>query len=81
MFYLNMLSLRTCVYFDYVPSKASIADLPSRNMFTELDAELVGIPKKGLSPDLLVVPSVAKWLGPLPAWVVKSPAAADDIIL
>lgn len=30
VFYLQMVALRASVYFDYVPSKANIADLPSR---------------------------------------------------
>ena len=37
-FYLQVAGLRTSVYFDYVPSKANIADLPSRGAVHELAA-------------------------------------------
>ena len=43
VFYLQMPSLRAAVYFEYVPSKANIADLPSRRMFTLLRSELAGL--------------------------------------
>ena len=43
IFYLQMIALRAHVFFEYVSSKANIADLPSREAFDELRAELVGI--------------------------------------
>ena len=72
VFYLQMLSLRASVFFDYVPSKANIADLPSRNMFVALDHELLGITVRGSAPNTLVVPSVARWHAPLASWVQAS---------
>ena len=42
-FYLQCAGLRASVYFDYVPSKANIADLPSRNKFDILINELDAI--------------------------------------
>ena len=72
IFYLQMIALRAHVFFEYVPSKANIADLPSREAFDELRAELVGIRTAGSAPDLLVVPSVASWNAPLASWLAKS---------
>ena len=42
-FHLQAAGLRTSVYFDYVPSKANIADLPSRDAWEELRVELLGL--------------------------------------
>ena len=72
IFYLQMIALRAHVFFEYVSSKANIADLPSREAFDELRAELVGIRIAGSAPDLLVVPSVASWNAPLASWLAKS---------
>ena len=58
VFYLQMLSLRSAVYFDYVPSKANIADLPSRRMFVQLRSELAGLRGVTRPSDVLRVPSV-----------------------
>ena len=51
VFYAQMLGLRASVYFDWVPSKANIADLPSRGAFAHTRAELAGIPIVGDAPD------------------------------
>ena len=67
IFYLQMFSLRARVYFDWVPSKANIADLPSREMFDELRSELAGFESHRLN-DHLVVPDVAMWDAPLETW-------------
>ena len=70
VFYLQALGLRTSVYFDYVPSKANIADLPSRGAGAELAAELTGLRRLGSLPwDPLIVPSVGSWTAPLTSWV------------
>ena len=71
VFYLQMMGLRCSVYFDYVPSKANIADLPSRNMFVELESELSGIQVQGMAPDSLAVPSIDAWDAPLETWVSR----------
>ena len=80
IFYLQTLSLRTSVYFEYVPSKANIADLPSRRMFNELRSELHGmnvVCRAGqgeicfTSPDALAVPSATAWNAPLESWVTN----------
>ena len=55
-------------HFEFVPSKANIADLPSRNMYTALEQELAGLSVAGEAPDRLVVPSVASWRAPLHEW-------------
>ena len=68
IFYLQAVALRTSVYFDYVPSKANIADLPSRRMFGELDRELMGMRRTTPPSQHLVVPSVSAWHGDLSAW-------------
>ena len=68
VFYLQMLSLRSAVYFDYVPSKANIADLPSRRMFVQLRSELAGLRGVTRPSDVLRVPSVASWSRPLARW-------------
>ena len=72
VFYLQMSALRASVYFDFVPSKANIADLPSRRMYEVLRAELAGMHVVGSAPDRLVVPSVASWNAPLSSWVTGS---------
>ena len=77
IFYLQMIGLRASVYFDYVPSKANIADLPSRNGWTELRASLLGITLPHAMPDTLILPSVSSWAAPLAAWV-SQPAATTS---
>ena len=74
VFYLQMLSLRASVYFEYVPSKANIADLPSRRDYTQLWLELAGLPQ-GPAADALIVPSVARWSRPLSEWAAPLPEA------
>ena len=74
VFYLQMLSLRASVYFEYVPSKANIADLPSRRDYTQLMLELAGLPG-GPAADVLIVPSVARWSRPLAEWAAPRPEA------
>ena len=64
-----MAALRTSIYFDWVPSKANIADLPSRKAWSELVYELRGM---GWSPsDVhdLHIPSVGEWRAPLASWI------------
>jgi hypothetical protein len=68
VFYLQALSLRTAVYFDYVPSKANIADLPSRRAWDLLDAEITGLDVRQTRPHALVVPSVSSWQADLSSW-------------
>ena len=68
VFYLQLVSLRATAWMEWVPSKANIADLPSRAEWPLLEAELHGIPLRGGAPDLLVVPSVASWNAPLDSW-------------
>ena len=70
IFYLQLVSLRTSVYLDYVPSKANIADLPSRELFLQLRAELTGF-SPSTAPDVLLVPDVASWRAPLASWAVR----------
>ena len=71
VFYLQMIALRARVFFEYVPSKANIADLPSREAFTELRSKLRGIKVRGSALDLLVVPSVGSWNSPLETWLSR----------
>ena len=75
-FYLQMLSLRASVYLDWVPSKANIADLPSRGEFRALRAELRGIAGADAPPDHLISPSLASWRAPLRSWAAVRPEAA-----
>ena len=62
--------------FYWAPSKLNIADLPSRNMWDALQSELAGIRGSHDGPDLLVVPSVAKWHSPLSEWARQHPSSA-----
>ena len=62
VFHLQLARLRTDVYLDYVPSKANIADLPSRNEF-DLLTKLGGVPVE------LRTPPLAVWRAPLRAWM------------
>ena len=75
IFYLQMVAMRSSVYFDYVPSKANIADLPSRELLVQLRAELHGL-LHSKSSDPLVVPSVASWSAPLASWASRPDTAA-----
>ena len=61
-YHLLAAGLRTAAYFDYVPSAANIADLPSRDEFA--------LPR-ALGADLIEmrVPSHAMLTGPLEAWL------------
>ena len=61
-FHLMAAGLRTAAYFDYVPSKANIADLPSRGEFA--------LPR-ALGADVVPmrVPGRAMLEGPLEAWI------------
>ena len=71
-FYLQLTGLRASVYFDYVPSKANIADLPSRGDFDLLRAELAAPPAfTHVQSDshVLKVPTLSMWDRPLEAWV------------
>ena len=80
VFYLQTVRLRANVYFDYVPSKANIADLPSRAAWPELRAELAGLTVAGGFPDAIVVPDVAAWHAPLHSWLAPSPGAPDAFV-
>ena len=72
VFYLQMVAVRTSVYFDYVPTKANIADLPSRGAHERTRHELSGLHRRGGAPDKLLIPSVAQWTAPLDSWAVRS---------
>ena len=80
IFYMQMIGLRASVYFDYVPSKANIADLPSRARFDLLLPELRGLAVRGLAPDTLVVPSVASWRADLDTWADRHSLRAGTAI-
>jgi len=69
VFYAQAAGLRTHVYFEWVPSKANIADLPSREGWAELRFELRGMRVVGGAPDALVVPSVDSFAAPLGWWI------------
>mgnify|MGYP002629635561 FL=1 len=76
IFFLQMVSLRASIYLDWVPSKANIADLPSRGEFAALQAELRGLAGAEAPPDPLVSPSLASWRAPLASWAAVRPEAA-----
>ena len=70
IFYLQLVGLRATAYLDYVPSKANIADLPSRMQTVEFLAEMVGLDVRPLgAPSQLAVPSVAQWGRDLDYWL------------
>ena len=71
VFYLQIAGLRSSVYFDYVPSKANIADLPSRAAVRELLYELRGFPLAAHARTDLRVPHVGHWAAPLESWVLR----------
>ena len=68
-FYLQAAGLGTSVFFDYVPSKANIADLPSRGASWQVPLHLRGFLLDSSVPDSLVVPDMATWHGPLHHWI------------
>jgi hypothetical protein len=71
-----MVALRASIYLDWVPSKANIADLPSRGEFAALRAALRGIAGSDAPSDPLVPPSLASWRAPLASWAAVRPEAA-----
>ena len=70
-FFLQMAGLRAHVYFDWVPSKANIADLPSRDAIPELLAELAGLRIAHAESHELVVPGLAEWNADLALWATR----------
>ena len=76
VFFLQMVALRASIYLDWVPSKANIADLPSRGEFAALRAALRGIAGSDAPSDPLVPPSLASWRAPLASWAAVRPEAA-----
>ena len=81
MLYLQLAALRTNVYFDYVPSKANIADLPSRELFSELTLELSGLSTFPGSTHTLRIPAVAEWNLPLDYWLDKFERTSEPIVV
>ena len=79
--YLQLAALRTNVYFDYVPSKANIADLPSRELFSELTLELSGLSTFPGSTHTLRIPAVAEWNLPLDYWLDKFERTSEPIVV
>ena len=63
-FHLQMAGLRANAYYEFVPSLANLADLPSRNEFELL--EQLG----GRRVDVVFMPA-ADWLGPLRRWFTR----------
>ena len=62
--------MRATAYVECVPSKANIADLPSRLQTEEFLEEMVGLDVRPLgAPDPMVVPSVGEWSGDLEYWL------------
>ena len=70
-FYLQLTGLRSAVYFEYVPSKANIADLPSRDAWRELRLALAGYPRHPTDTGTLLVPDLDAWRGPLVRWATR----------
>ena len=77
-FFLQMAGLRAHVYFDWVPSKANIADLPSRDAIPELLAELAGLRIAHTESHELVVPGLAEWNADLALWATRPRRAASN---
>jgi hypothetical protein len=79
VFHLQTTGLRASVYMDYVPSKANIADLPSRQQIEELLVELQGIPiHPSDTAHSLVVPDVGSWNAPLGSWLLRHSEVHTD---
>ena len=70
-FFLQLAGLRASVYFDWVPSKANIADLPSRGARDELIMALSGVRHAPDSRVTLRVPHVGHWMAPLESWIAR----------
>ena len=61
-FHLQAAAQRMAIWAEYVPSKANIADLPSRGSYELLDqlgGRRVGVPVVGIDD----------WMAPLHAWM------------
>ena len=71
-FFLQMAGLRASVYFDYVPSKANIADLPSRGERAALLRELRGLRPSPGARESLRVPHMGHWVAPLERWLTRN---------
>ena len=67
-FHLQMAGLEADAYFEFVPSLANIADLPSRDEFEVLE-------RNGGRRVPIVVPPAADWTGPLEGWIQRFRAA------
>ena len=67
-----MAGLRSRVHFEYVESKANVADLPSRQSFELLLSEL------GSTPVPFDLFDAATWSGPLRAFLSRASQGASD---
>jgi hypothetical protein len=76
VFWMQAAGLRASIYLDWVPSKANIADLPSRFAFDELALELAGLRRRSHPSDHLAAPDVAAWDAPLGSWADRHAAHA-----
>ena len=77
-FHLQLAGLRTTAYLEYVPSKANIADLPSREGFYELHAELDGLSVLDDDAHQLLIPDVAESNQPLATWIRRNTLASTQ---
>ena len=77
-FHLQLAGLSTTAYLEYVPSKANIADLPSREGFYELHAELDGLSVLDDDAHQLLIPDVAEWNLPLATWIRRYTGASTQ---
>ena len=72
-FHLQVAGLKANVYFDWVPSKANIADLPSRPSKAanaQLSLALRGF-DSSTGRERLVIPDVASYDAPLSSWLAR----------
>ncbi len=78
-FYLQIAGLRASVYFDYVPSKANIADLPSRDDLATLMSEIIGFDIPPDEPTDLSVPDIGDWNAPLESWLDRYAQLSPEV--
>ena len=61
-FHLQIAALDANVYYEFVPSKCNVADLPSRDDFELLE-------EQGGRRTAMNFPAASDWTGPLDMWI------------
>ena len=69
-FHLQIAALDANVYYEFVPSKCNVADLPSRDDFELLE-------EQGGRRTAMNFPTASDWTGPLDVWIRRLQAPSQ----